>query len=141
MSSQTMNRAARIADLTATLVTLGTEYRSARVVESDAMEMTRKARKEMRKFELRMVKCKTWTGKENNRALAEYQRCVIRAGEAKIRDARDEYTHIASEIARFKAMIAETEQGLTRRNANCDGPCTDAVNCNACVELENLLCY
>lgn len=127
-----------IAELTATLAALGTEYRTLRESESETMANVRGARKELRKFEMRAARCKTFKGRSNNEALAEYQRCVIRTGEARILELRDEFKHVASEITRFGDMIEEARQGLTRRNANCDGPCTDEKHCNACTELAEL---
>jgi hypothetical protein len=130
----------KIEALTAALVDLGEQYSMVRIMESGAMENTREARKELRKFERRAIACKTFTGQNNNRAKAEYQRCVIRDGEARILALREDYKHLASEIARFKEMISETEKGLSRRNANCDGPCTDATPCTACEGCGYLAC-
>lgn len=123
-----------IAQLTETMRELGVEYTSLRVQESEIMEHVRNARKELRKFELRAARCKTFKGRSNNEALAEYQRGSIRTGEQRIMELREEFKHVSSEISRFGDMIEEEKQGLTRRSALCDGPCTDEKTCDACTE-------
>lgn len=49
----------------------------------------------------------------------------------------DTVAHYTAEVARFDAMIEEVQKGLTRRSALCDGPCTDAERCGACVQHED----